>query len=220
VKKIILLYIFLTCSIASAITLNQLKDRENAIVFQAGYDYSLVTLTTGYARGVTLFDHSLMPYIQLSTPLFKIDIGDYRIDMGFQTSLFRYSGFDISTIFTPLIVRKTENDTSQALNFGSEFSIIIGYIAESWFAGTKFSYDYGYITHIEHTDIYKFYYKDVKDGWYGSSSANIKIGIVGGYAVTKTVEITTDLGIARTGIFKEYFLVPSYYANLGINYRY
>ena len=220
-KKILIILIFsILATTVNAATLNQLENGENAVTFGYGYDYAIGTTSLGYARGLSFFNHRFMPYIDLSVPMFKPDLLDYRVKGGVQTSFFNYKGFDISTIVTPLLVRKTKNEIHTAFSIGTELGLLIGFVSKSWFAGTEFLYDKSWATRIEHSDKYKGYYSEAPNGWYKHTAANIRIGLRGGYTIQKTIEITTSFGISQTGQLKEYLMIPSYYLVFGVNYRF
>ena len=212
-------FILLTLMTTNAQVMSPLSAGKQAAYFNFGLDPAVLT-ALGYARGfeVGFIKRDMMVSTELAIPVAKLDLGDYRLKIGVQTSIINYKGWDFS-IPVHLIMRGTKNWMHNATSFGADFTALFGYYGKWWFVNLEFGYDLAFITKIKATDRYKeYYYPDFKNGWYGSTSSFFTRGLRAGFRIRRT-EITIRAGqpiIDWTGESSE--LMPPFYGNLGVNY--
>lgn len=179
---------------------------EYAVTYGAGYGYKLKTKLPVILNA----DYSF-PSGGNITDDFKTKVGGH-IDW-FQAGNFHF----ITKIHG--VFRRYENDYARLLNFGSDFSGIIGYYRSKWFIAGEVGFDKAIVTHFKHTDLYKSNYPDVKDGWYEpSTGGNFYYGVQAGYSREKF-----DLYIKAGKLTEQDFnTAPMFpiYAQIGVNLKF
>jgi len=220
-SKAMIIGVFLLLPIiaANAQVMFPIPAGNRAMYMNFGLDPAVIT-TIGYAQGfgVDFIKRDIMVSAELAMPVAKMDLRDYRLKIGVQTSIINYKGWDFS-IPVHLILRGTKNWMHSATSFGADFTALFGYYGKWWFVNLEFGYDLAFITKMKATDRYKkYYYPDFKDGWYGSTSHFFTRGIRAGFRIRRT-EITIRAGqpiIDWTAESSE--LMPPFYGILGVNY--
>lgn len=204
---------------ANAQVMSPISAGEQAAYLNFGLDPAVLS-TIGYARGfeASLIKRDIMVSTEFAMPLAKVDLGDYRLKIGAQTSIINYNHWDLS-IPVHLIMRGTRNWMHSATSFGADFTALFGYYREKWFINLELGYDMAFLTKITATDRYKkYYYSDFKNGWYGNTSHFFIRGIRAGYRIRRT-EITLRAGECTIDWTAESNdLTPPFYGSLGVNY--
>ena len=105
------------------------------------------------------------------------------------------------------------------LNFGSDFSGIVGYYRTHWFVAGEVGFDKAIVTNFKHSELYKDQYPDVVDGWYEpATGGNFYYGLQAGFSFRKQ-DIYLRAGKILTQDYKTKPLIP-YYGQLGCNIRF
>lgn len=196
-----------------------LRAGENSVGLAAGMDYSIFTGELSYRRGVDIGrDQPLTPHIALAVPLF-VGPRDLRLRMGASHAFKFGSHFALVPSVEPLVFRTLNNDVQKMVSFGSTAGFVAGYVGRRISVGAAVNYDITWTTHIRHSSIYRErVFADVEDGWYATTAANFRGGVhlVGRI---RRLELGLDAGIARTGRFRPYLLVPGFYGTISGAWR-
>jgi hypothetical protein len=186
--------------------LNLNINSEYALTYGVGYNYKL---------------RSKLPIIlnaEYSFPSGKNITDDFKAKIGGQVDWFRSGNFHfISKIHG--VFRRYENEDTRLLNFGSDFSGIIGYYRPGWFIAGEIGFDKAIVTHFQHSDLYKSNYPDVKDGWYEpSTGGNFYYGVQAGYSMKK-FDLYLKAGKLTAQDLETSPLFPIY-AQIGFNFKF
>lgn len=215
---IIVAFLLLPIIAANAQVISPISAGKQAVYLNFGLDPAVLP-TIGYARGFEagFIKRDMMVSAELAMPA-KLDLRDYRLKIGVQTSIVNYKGWDFS-IPLHLTLRGTKNWMHSATSLGADFTALFGYYGKWWFVNLELGYDLAFITKITATDRYKeYYYPDFKDGWYGSTSSFFTRGLRAGFRIRRT-EFTVRAGqpiIDWNAESNE--LIPPFYVTLGVNY--
>ncbi len=191
------------------------------VYLQFGLDPAVLT-TIGYARGNTsnLLGRDFIVSAELGLPVAQLDLHDYRVKIGAQTSVVNYKGWDFS-IPVHVILRGTRNWMHNATSLGGDLAALIGYYGTRWFTGLEFGYDTALMTKLTATDRYKkYYYQDFRDGWYGNTSHFFTRGIRAGFRLNKTELILRAGQPIMSWKAESNELTPPFFVNLGVNYHF
>ena len=216
---IMIAFILLPILTTNAQVMSPIYAGKQAAYLNLGFDPAVLT-TWGYARGfeASFLKRDIMASTELAIPVAKLDLRDYRLKIGAQTSIVNYKGWDFS-IPLHIILRGTKNWMHSATSFGADFAGLFGYYGKWWFVNLEFGYDLAFITKITATDRYKeYFYSDFKNGWYGNTSHFFTRGLRVGVRIRRT-EITLRAGepiIDWTSESND--LMPPFYGSLGVNY--
>lgn len=222
--KIIIIFTFLITLAIQAEAQDRsgiLEANENSVGFATGLDYSIMPIQLSYKRGFDIGNYKF-PFTagaDVTIPLFSFDLNDIRIRLITEMTFLRKKNFELRGGIDPVFVNlKMETETMSSL--GADFHVFAGFTNAKWNTGMEFTYNKIFSTHITHTDVYKDnVYEGAVDGWYKTTAANIRIGVLANYRIKK-FDINLRAGISRTGQFNDYLFVPSMYANLGVSYRF
>jgi len=212
-------FILLPIMTTNAQIMSTLSAGDQAAYFNFGLDPAVLT-TFGYARGfeAAFINRHVTASAELSLPVSKLDLNDYRLKIGARASVINYNSWDFS-IPIHLILRGTQNWMHTATNFGADITALFGYYRDRWFVNLEFGYDSAFMTKITATDRYKkYYYHDFKDGWYGNTGHFFTRGLATGFRWRRT-EIVLRAGqpiIHWSAESSE--LLPPFYGILGVNY--
>jgi len=217
-KNIILTIIILLCSVrlqAQAINWNNSKHR-NIVNLEAGLAYGLV-----YGMNYGHQIKSNIPIVLLagvSIPSGKIIFDDFKTSFGGQIKLYQHKYWAASAKAYG-IFRRNENDFVRLLNFGSDFTGMVGYYKQKWFLAAAFGFDKAIVTHFRHSAIYKKNFPLVVDGWYEpATGGNFHYGIESGYSLKK-IDIYIKAGKQTAQDFKTSPLLPIY-LSVGFNVKF
>lgn len=196
------------------------ENGQQAFGIQYGVDYSFGTLGLTYQRGVTLLNKNVIVGAELAFPIFKMDLGDYRLNFAkIQGSVYRKNNFDVTVMYSPTLI-KTQNKVQNLSAWGHEAGLRVGFYGSKWGVGGKVSMSQQFATKIEHSDYFKtIVYEEAKDGWYKSTGGNIRFSLEGARRVGDW-DINLRLGLAKTLQLESHLLVPAIYGVLGGTYRF
>lgn len=181
-----------------------------------GWNYGL-TFGLGYGYQFN-FALPTVLNIDFSAPAGEDLFDDFKIKIGGQIKLYEIKNFCFA-VNAHGVFRRYENDLVRMLNFGSDFSGVIGYYKPNWFIAGEAGFDKAIVTHFKHSQSYRDNnYEDVKDGWYEpATGGNFYYGVQTGFSVRKS-EFTLAIGRVLTQDFKTMPTIP-YYAQLGYNVK-
>lgn len=197
-----------------------IENEQQAIGVQYGLDYSFGTMGLSYQRGVTLLNKDVIVGAELAFPLFKMDLGDYRLHFAkIQGSVYRKRNFDVTVMYSPTLI-KNENKVQNLMAWGHEAGVRFGFYGPKWGVGSKVAISKQFATRIEHTDYFKtIVYEDAKDGWYKSTGGNIRFSLEGARRLGDW-DVKLQLGLAKTLQLESHLLVPAIYGVIGGTYRF
>jgi hypothetical protein len=84
-----------------------------------------------------------------------------------------------------------------------------------WFAAAEFGKDKAIVTHVTHTDWYRQYYPDAKDGWYLDAGGTYHTGVRAGLTLGKA-ELIGRAGWMKTEKFND--VTPPLYGSVGLGF--
>lgn len=170
---------------------NLKKDQRHIVNIHSGIEHGLIF---GVGYGYRL--NSKLPIVLNATYSFpggEFIFDDFKTMVGGQVKFYQVGSFLFSGAFHG-IFRRYENDFATLLNFGTDFSLAVGYYKPKWYAGIEGSFDKAIVTHFKHTNSYRELYPLVKNGWYEPpTGGNFYYGLQTGFSV-KNVEIYLRLG--------------------------
>ena len=148
--------LWLSISSANAQTINWASLEESNIHIvnvNFGAEYGVV-YGLGYGYHITnrLFD--FIPSIEFSIPSGENLFDDFKTKVGLQVRWYEFRDFQFSTKIMG-IFRRYENDFTRIVNFGSDFTGVVGYYRNQWFAAGEFGFDKAIESHFKHSDRYK-----------------------------------------------------------------
>ncbi|MFN0034562.1 MAG: hypothetical protein ACKVUS_05800 [Saprospiraceae bacterium] len=147
--------------------------------FQTGWDYGLT-----FGLGYGLKFNTKMPVlanIEYSAPVGGKPLDDFKVRMGGQIELLRWSGLSLTAkAYCPF--RRFENNQVRLLNFGGEVSGVVGFYRRRWFLAGEFGFDKAIVTHIRHSRSAQENYPGIQDGWYLPTGGNYFYGLQTGFS--------------------------------------
>ncbi len=158
--------------------LAKIDGKRNLLYTTHGFDNSIITSYIGYGQGFQLnsLDRLLVVRSDLSLPMFEIDLNDYLFRAGCRVSVYDAQGFTIPAELN-LTLKGTQNGTFGGKSFGTELGVTPGFTANKWLIATELFWIQQWLTHIKHSDYYKKYFYDAKDGWLKTSASHFRFGI-------------------------------------------
>ena len=182
---------------------------------QAGFDYGM-TLGLGYGYKLNTRIPAVVN-IEYSFPAGERLFDDFKVRLGGQVQLVQWNGLAVTAkIYSPF--RRYENSMVRLINFGGEFSGVVGYYRKHWYVAGEFGFDKAIVTHIQHTDIVRENYPGVQDGWYVPTGGNYFFGLQAGVSIGRN-DISLKAGGLATQGWKTTPYVPKY-IGLGYNRRF
>lgn len=156
--------------------------------------------------------------IDYSMPVGAKVFDDFKSRIGIQMQLIEYKNFRLSTKIQG-VFRRYNQPIVRLLNFGSDFSGVLGYYKPKWFVAAEFGFDKAIVSNFKHSERYKKSFVIVNDGWYEpATGGNFYYGIQTGFSF-KQHDIYLKIGKVVTQDFKTTPLIP-YYAQLGYNFKF
>lgn len=220
IKIILISGLILSISSAKTQTVNWAslnEDNKNIINANVGMDYGVVYgLGYGHQFKTRLFP--IVVNIDYSFPSGKNLTDDFKTKFGVQIRWVEYKNFHFSTKING-VFRRTENSFVRLVNFGSDFTGVVGYYRPKWFVAGEVGFDKAIVTQFKHSKMYKDQFPGVKSGWYEpSTGGNFYYGLQTGYSFKK-LDITLKLGKILTQDFKTTPVLP-FYGQIGVNQRF
>jgi hypothetical protein len=143
---------------------------------------------------------------------------DIKTRMGAQARLLQAGDFHF-TARVQGVFRTYSTPLVRMADFGSDMSGVIGYYRKKWYAAAEFGFDKAIVTSFRHTDVYKEYYPDVKDGWYQpATGGNFYYGLLAGVSFGRA-DVYLNAGKVITQDFKTTPWVP-FYGKVGVSYKF
>ncbi len=198
-----------------------LEGKEQSIGVATGLDYSILPIQLTYQRGVTLrnLKYPVMLGVDVTVPLFDLDLLDSRIRLTSETTILRKRNFEIRGGIDPVFVN-VKMETERMASIGADAHFFMGLVSEKWNFGLEGNYNQIFSTHIVHTDKYKEnVYAAAVDGWYKNTASNWRAGILANRTLGR-VDVFFHGGLSTTGKFNAYLFVPTMYMLVGVNRRF
>ena len=190
-------------------------DQQQIISLQMGFDYGF---TTGIGYGYRLKTKKpLLLHIDYSFPAGDHPFDDFKTRIGGQMEVFQSHGFSATVkVYCPF--RRFENRQTRLVNFGGEFSGVMGYYKQKWFISGGFGFDKAIITHIKQSEEAIEHGATLQNGWYIPTGGNYFYGVQSGFSFGKN-DIFLKAGRIVSQGFKTQPLIP-FYAQLALNRRF
>lgn len=190
-------------------------DQKHIISFQAGFDYGF---TTGIGYGYRLnTPKPILLNVEYSFPAGDHPFDDFKTRIGGQMEVFQSHGFS-ATVKAYCPFRRFENRQTRFVNFGAEFSGVVGYYKPKWFISGEFGLDKAIITHIKQSEGARKNGPSLQNGWYIPTAGNYFYGLQTGFSFGKN-DISLNAGRIVSQGFKTTPLIP-FYAQLRFNHRF
>jgi hypothetical protein len=190
--------------------------QENLLHLGAGYDYG-VTTGLSYGRFVDL-GRPVLVGLDLSLPMGGDLLDDFKLRVGAQAEVVRSAGFS-ATIRVQSNFRRYENALVRIVSFGSDFGLVSGYYAESWYAAGEFGFDKSITSHLKHSAAMKRSFPAIRDGWYIPSGGHFYYGVQGGVGLGESLDLSLRAGATNAQGSDENAVLP-WYAQLGLGIRF
>lgn len=182
-----------------------------------GFEYGMVY---GLAYG-RQFNTRFFPFIaaiEYSAPTGKNVLDDFKTEIGLQIRWVNLGNFQFSTKVNG-VFRRYENDFARLLNFGSDFTGILGYYKPRWFIAGEAGFDKAIVTNFKHSPEYLELNPIAANGWFiPSTGGNFYYGLQTGFAIRK-IDLNLKLGKILTQDFKTTPWIP-FYAQVGFNKKF
>ena len=191
-------------------------EKRNSVYVNFGYDYGM-TAQLGYGRFFDAFK-PIFVNVDYSIPMGKDLFDDAKLRCGGQIEVFEKNGFSASLKILG-VARKYQNDLVKIKNFGGEISVTAGYYKTTWHIAGEFGFDKSIVSLLEHKDLMKTNYPDIKDGWYIPCGGNYFYGIQASKTIKKRFDISTRIGGTNAQGNDENSMLP-YYAQIGLSMRF
>jgi hypothetical protein len=211
----ILILIFILNNEIKAQIFQPNENNHHIVGLNFGFDNSLVGLTLGYAYYMPKYKTSA--FINFSQGSALLGTGDYKMQIGLQSWQGSFDKFTLKSSVGITYVRSV-NVAGNYSGLGTTITINPGFKFSRFGVGLDFEYNPFFATYITHSAYYRQYgYTDVKDGWYGSTSQNLRIGtyVLEQIGPKKTSELNLKVGYQNNGIYDK--LIPNLYAIIGLN---
>ena len=214
----IILFLGITLAVdAQVINWRSLQiEKKNSVYLNLGYDYGM-TAQLGYGRFFDIFKPIVLT-ADYSMPMGEDLFDDAKFRCGGQIEVFEKNRFSVSLKLLGN-ARKYESDLVKIKNFGGEISVTSGYYKPTWRVAGEFGFDKSIVSLLEHKDLMKENYPDIKDGWYIPCGGNYFYGIQASKTFKKRFDISTRIGGTNAERNDENAMLP-YYAQIGLIMRF
>jgi hypothetical protein len=202
---------------AQSINWANLKEENKHIInANVGVEYGTV-YGVGYSYQVKNSLFPVLANIDYSFPSGNNIVDDFKTKVGGQIRWVEYNHFQFSTKIHG-VFRRYENDYARLLNFGSDFSGIVGYYRSRWFVAGEFGFDKAIVTHFKHSDSYRDQYAGAVNGWYQpATGGNFYWGLQGGISFKKN-DVYVRAGKTISQDLKTKPMIP-FYLEVGCNIK-
>ena len=218
--RLILVAVVLCCtanlSLAQNINWRGLNDDQTHLInLNVGWDFaSTIGISYGYNLKTNI---PIVMNVDFSLPFGSIFLDDFKVKLGGQAKLLTLGDFS-AALKAYGIFRRYENSIARLLNFGSEFSGVVGYYRSRWHAAAEFGFDKAVTTQVKHSALTREHFPDAKDGWYVPTGGNFFYGIQAGYSF-ESYDIYSKIGKTVTQDLKTTAMIP-FYLQLGLNRKF
>lgn len=180
---------------------------EYGVVYSLGYGYKFKTKTI-----------PIMAFLQYSFPSGNKVFDDYKGKLGLQANLLTYRNFKATANISG-VYRRYTGDYVRLLNFGTDWSAILGYYRKGWFLAGEVGFDKAIVTNFKHKQAYRNQFPGVVDGWYEpATGGNFYYGLQTGLSI-KHHDIFIKAGKLLTQDFKIKPMLP-FYGQIAYGYRF
>ena len=117
---------------------------------------------------------------EISIPFGHDVLDDWKVRISGQSELWHNEQFSLS-VQPGIIARRYQSEVARLYNISADLTTTFGYYRPAWGVAAEVNFDKTLATHIRHDGL-KDYYPEIRDGWYGSTGGNFKLGLKGNYA--------------------------------------
>ena len=219
--RILLVAVAISCtahlSMSQMINWKRLSPEQTSLVsLNVGWDFaSTVGIGYGHFLNTTL---PIVMEIQFSVPFGANLLDDFKVKLGGQAELLSLGNFS-ATVKAYGIFRRYENRAASLLNFGSEFSGVVGYYQPTWHAAAEIGFDKAITTRVKHGALMREEFPDAKDGWYVPTAGNFYYGVQAGKSLGDALDLNLRLGATRSQYDDVNPLLP-YYLQMGVGVKF
>ena len=124
---------------------------EQSIGLASGIDYSIMPIQINYRKGFKVFDYKypLISGVDVTIPLFNLDLNDIRIRITSETTILRKNNFEIRGGIDAVFAN-VKMDTETMSSLGADFHLFTGYISSNWTAGFDINYNNSSFAPLKH----------------------------------------------------------------------
>lgn len=172
-----LLFTFLVHQLsAQDVNWRALEKDKHLVTVGFGGDYSFYYgLSYGYLLG-----NGSVPVVagtEFSLPFGENITDDWKWRTSLQAELWSHGNLSLS-LKSSFILRRHESSLARMYNTGADVTVLAGYLKPKWGIVALANYEGTIATHIKHR-LLKESYPEIKDGWYGATGGNFKLGARG-----------------------------------------
>ena len=217
VKTLLIAILLVECGYSQNINWRSIgPDQRNVIQLNGGYDFGAIA-QIGYARSFSLI-RPIVAGLDFSFPMGSSLTDDFKIRLGGQVEVVEIGGFS-ATIKIFSNFRRYETQMVRIVSFGSDFGLLAGYYASTWYAAGEFGFDKAIASQLKHSDIMRANFPAIRDGWYLPTGGNYYYGIQGGKTIGEMFELSLRLGATSAQDHDENAAIPLY-LQLGLGMRF
>jgi hypothetical protein len=219
--RILLVAVAISCtanlSMSQMINWKRLGAEQTSLVsLNVGWDFaSTIGIGYGYRLNTTM---PIVMEIQFSMPFGASIVDDFKVKLGGQAELLSLGNFS-ATVKAYGIFRRYENGVARLLNFGSEFSGIVGYYQPTWHAAAEIGFDKAITTQVINSARMRESFPDAKDGWYVPTAGNFYYGVQAAKSLNDALDFNLRLGATRAQYDDVNPSLP-YYLQMGVGVKF
>lgn len=196
---------------------NSKKENKHIITAHAGWENGLV-YSLGYSYRVNERLFPAYVSVDVSAPSGNKLADDFKTRIGGNILWLKHRDFRFSTNLYA-VFRRFGNEYARLVNFGSDFSGVIGYYRKRWYVAGEAGFDKAIVTHFRHSEKYKAQYPGVVNGWYEPATGGMfYYGMQAGFSFGRN-DLWLKAGKTLAEDFKTKPVVPMY-GQLGYNLKF
>ena len=191
-------------------------NQPNIVQLNFGYDFGV---TSQFSYGRTLESvRPLMLVLDYSMPMGKDLVDDFTVRTGGEMEVLESGGFS-TTVKLFGNFRRYQTMLVRIVSFGSDFALMAGYYSPSWHIAGEFGFDKSIISELEHSDVMRASFPDIRDGWYIPSGGHYYYGIQGSKTLSENFDLSLRLGATRPQFNDAEAVLPAY-LQIGLGARF
>ena len=223
--------IFILIGIAAFFATNSfaqsLNNNEQLIYLRTGLSPEILPLQLGYQRGFSIQEESaFLNKIQIGANFTTRPITQSFSDLSFAvvilTNLYKINNWELAFISNPTF-KITENNLFKGKAIGTDLGLVGGYYKKNdegstkWYIELEVKDVQTWTSYIETSEMYKLYWYDVEDGWYGTPASRIEFNIQWGMNMKNGFGFEFGAGYIKLPEFSIYTTPVT--LRLGLNYK-
>ena len=174
------------------------RQSDQAVQLYGGLKYGVI-LGAGYYHSFEIKNHRFWAGLEMESAAGKDLLDDHREEISLNTTLLKKGSIRLNTGIG-FLHRASQNDYVNMNDLAGKWNVSVGVYRPKWFVGAEANLEHSFALRLNHQEVYREIYPDVKDGWYNSGGGNLQFGLMGGYSIGK-LDLSAQLGpsINRSG---------------------